>query len=508
MDFREVLGVAVVEVLLRDQPLGDVRQLVVQLGDEPVVLLQRPVILLQQALVGALVDVQGGLVVLELAGHLLLPRILLPQQPVADPLLDPPLRVHRVLLVDLPPQPAAQLLHLLEGRRFLPQLILEGGLLLLEVQVFVVVEGGLVLEVGQLVDLELEVREQLVVLELELPVEAVQVADLALEHQPQGYLLRVGALHLLVGLLEHAAVQLQPLVLQPQLLVLPVDLLVLLLVLQLVLLDHLLLALQLRLQPFHLGLVVAVDRRNHRLEGALRAVLDQDAEHLPEVLLHLRLVVADLGQQVVEADRVDEQAFEYPGCVGLADAVGQQGVLVDFKALQGWVDDVLVEPLLRAALDEDLVDPVLEVAVRQAFVLEGGLLLLVEAADVDRLLLPVDESHKGSVFGWPFLVSVGVVGVVALGDEVLRVVGVIIVGNVRFPLVPIAVGRDLSRVSLLRQHRRLLGRSLLVPGLVPPSFGGESARDELLRAVGLQRLPAHESVDVVALLGQPAGQLS
>lgn len=97
----------------------------------------------------------------------------------------------------------------------------------------------------------------------------------------------------------------------------------------------------------------------------------------------MRLVVADLGQQVVEADRVDEQAFEYPGCVGLADAVGQQRVLVDLEALQGWVDDVLVEPLLRAALDEDLVDPVLEVAVRQALVLEGGLLLLVEVADID-----------------------------------------------------------------------------------------------------------------------------
>lgn len=77
----------------------------------------------------------------QLACHLLLFYLLLPQQIIADFLFNPPLGVHRVLIIDLLPEFHTQLVHLLEIRHSLPEVVLNSCLFLLEVQVFVVVEG-------------------------------------------------------------------------------------------------------------------------------------------------------------------------------------------------------------------------------------------------------------------------------------------------------------------------------------------------------------------------------
>lgn len=90
----------------------------------------------------------------------------LPQQAIADLLFNPPLSVHRVLIVDFLPEFDAELVHLLQIGYSFSEIVFNACLLLLEMQVFVVVEGGLVLEVGELIDLELEVREELVVFQL------------------------------------------------------------------------------------------------------------------------------------------------------------------------------------------------------------------------------------------------------------------------------------------------------------------------------------------------------
>lgn len=75
----------------------------------------------------------------------------------------------------------------------------------------------------------------------------------------------------------------------------------------------------------------------------------------------------------------------------------------------------------------------------------------MEVAHIDGLLLPIDDPDKGSVvLVGPFLVDVCVIGVV--GDVILSIVSMAIVGNMRPPLVPIAVGHYFPRVSLLRQH--------------------------------------------------------
>lgn len=101
----------------------------------------------------------------------------------------------------------------------------------------------------------------------------------------------------------------------------------------------------------------------------------------------------------------------------------------------------------------------------------------MEVADIDGLLLAVNQLHKGSVF-------LRLVGAVPLGDEVLGVVSVIIVGNMRLPFVAVAVGRHLSRVALLGHPQSLLSRALFIL-ILSVCFCGESAGYEFLGAVGL-----------------------
>ena len=81
--------------------------------------------------------------------------------------------------------------------------------MLSEKHVFVVVVGCFVLEIGEFIEFEIKVGEKFVVLDLQLPVESVEFANLILEHEPQGDLFSEGPLVLLVTLFEHAAVQLQ-----------------------------------------------------------------------------------------------------------------------------------------------------------------------------------------------------------------------------------------------------------------------------------------------------------
>lgn len=122
----------------------------------------------------------------------------------------------------------------------------------------------------------------------------------------------------------------------------------------------------------------------------------------------------------------------------------------------------------------------------------------MEVADIDGLLLAVNQLHKGSVF-------LRLVGAVPLGDEVLGVVSVIIVGNMRLPFVAVAVGRHLPRVPLLGHPQSLLSRVLFILGVLSVCFCGESAGYEFLGAVGLQRFPASKCVDIVTLLTELTG---
>lgn len=310
VDFCEEVGVGAACLLLLEQAARDVCHLIAQLADQPLVFLERAAVLLPEALVPARLAVQMGFRGLELRCQLRLLHLPLLYQPLAAPPLNPALRVARQAVAHFLLEPGRHFPQVLQLVGAVGEVVLEGRLLLAQLRIFLLVVGGLVLEVGEFVELELEVSEQLVVLDLELAVEPVQVADLALEQQPQRHLLREGPLLLLLALPEQLAVELQLLVLGPELAVLAVNALVLLAVHLRAVLDQRLLPLHLLPQRLLLRLALPLHLRHDRLNGAAGTVFHQDAEHLPQVLLHA--LPARLADEAIEAHRIHVEAFEYP----------------------------------------------------------------------------------------------------------------------------------------------------------------------------------------------------
>jgi len=272
VDFCEEVGVGAVCLLLLQQAVRDVRHLMAELAGQPAVFVERPIVLLLEALAPARLAGQMGFGSSELSCQLHLLCLPLLYQPLVQPPLDSALRLAREVVADFLLQPGRHFPQLLQLVSALAELVLGGRFLPAQLRIFVKAVGGFVLEVGELVELELEVSEKLVVLDLQLAVEPVQVADLALEQQPQRHLFREGPLLLLAALPQQVAVELQLLVRGPELAVLAVDALVLVAVRLRIVLNHRLLPLHLLPQHLLLRLALSPHCRHDGLHGAVRTV--------------------------------------------------------------------------------------------------------------------------------------------------------------------------------------------------------------------------------------------